>query len=143
MSTELNIALLIGGTLSAIAGLLHVAIIFGGPSWYLRFGAGERFASQAAAGSWVPPLVTAGIALVLFLWAAYAYAAAGLMEPLPFTSLALLGITGVYLLRGLAIVPLLTFARQHSTPFLIYSSLICLAYGLVHTLGVYQVWPTL
>lgn len=143
MNTNLNPALLVGGTLSVIAALLHIGIIIGGPDWYRRFGAGERFASAAAAGSWMPPLVTSGIALVLLVWAAYAYSGAGLILRLPFVQLALVAITVVYLLRGLVLIPLLTFARQHSTPFLINSSLICLAYGLVHTVGTYQVWTSL
>lgn len=143
MNADLNTALLIGGTLSAIAAFLHIGIIIGGPDWYRRFGAGERFAAEAAAGSWIPSLVTSGIALVLFIWAAYAYSGAGLIPRLPFLQLALVAITMVYLLRGLALVPLLTFARQHSTPFLINSSLICLAYGLVHAVGTYQIWTSL
>lgn len=143
VTTSINLALTIGGTLSIGAALLHIAIIIGGPDWYRRFGAGERFASQAAAGSWVPPLVTCGIASVLFSWAAYAFSGAGLIPQLPFIKLALVGITAIYLLRGLVIVPLLTFARQHSTPFLLNSSLICLLYGAVHALGTYQVWERL
>lgn len=142
-STSINIALTIGGTLSLIAASLHIAIIIGGPDWYRRFGAGEEFASKAAAGSWMPTLVTCGIALVLFSWAAYAFSGAGLIPPLPLIKIALIGITAVYLLRGLAIVPLLTFAQQHSTPFLIQSSVVCLGYGVVHALGTYQVWEQL
>ncbi len=65
------------------------------------------------------------------------------MPQLPLIKIALVGITAVYLLRGLAIVPLLTFAQQHSTPFLIKSSVICLGYGVVHALGTYQVWGQL
>ena len=143
MSSDINITLAVAGTLSAIAAVLHILIIIGGGDWYRRFGAGERFASQAEAGSWIPGMVTAGIALVLFAWAGYAYAAAGLLPMPPLPKLALPGITAIYMLRGLAILPLLTFARQHATPFLLYSSMICLGYGLVHAVGTYQVWPNL
>ena len=52
-------------------------------------------------------------------------------------------ITGVYLLRGFASLPLLLFARSKATPFLVWSSLVCIGFGLVHLLGVLQVWPQL
>ena len=52
-------------------------------------------------------------------------------------------ITAVYLLRGLAIVPLRWLAPDQVTPFLVWSSLICLGYGLVHLIGLRQVWARL
>lgn len=36
-----NKYLMIGGILSMLAALLHVAVIFGGPDWYRFFRAGE------------------------------------------------------------------------------------------------------
>ncbi len=138
-----NFALVFAAVLSAIAALLHIAIIFGGASWYRFFGAGEKFASAAAAGRRYQDVVTAGIAGVLFVWAAYALSGAGVLPRLPFLKLALWLITAVYLLRGLALVPLLLFARSKATPFLIWSSLICIGYGGVHLVGVTQAWPAL
>jgi hypothetical protein len=35
-------SLVVGAGLSIIAALLHVACIFGGPSWYRFFGVGDR-----------------------------------------------------------------------------------------------------
>ena len=35
-------SLVVGAGLSIVAALLHVACIFGGPSWYRFFGAGDR-----------------------------------------------------------------------------------------------------
>lgn len=143
MSEHYNLALLVGAVLSAIAALLHVGIIVGGPAWYRFFGAGEKLARADAAGSIYPAIITAGIAAVLATWAAYALAGAGLIAPLPWLKLALVVITAVYLLRGLAIVPLLLFARPKATPFLRWSSLICMIYGGVHLAGVAQVWDQL
>lgn len=48
--TSVNLIPMLGSGLSAIAALLHVGIIIGGPSWYRFFGAGERMARAAAAG---------------------------------------------------------------------------------------------
>lgn len=140
---HVNAALVIGACLSAIASLLHVGIIIGGGPWYRFFGAGEKMAAASEAGSPYPALVTLAIALVLGAWAAYGLSGAGVLAPLPLLKLALVAITSIYLLRGLAIVPLLLFARPKATPFLIWSSLICIGYGVVHLVGVAQTWSTL
>lgn len=141
--TEINIPLVVGAILSGIAALLHIAIILGGAQWYRFFGAGERMATAAESGRLYPSIVTLGIALVLATWALYALSGAGVLPPLPWLKFGLIVISAVYLLRGLAIVPLLTVARDQSTPFLIWSSLISLVYGGVHVLGLSQVWSRL
>ncbi|MED5621131.1 hypothetical protein [Ideonella sp. BN130291] len=143
MPPSLNPALLLAAALSFIAALLHLGCILGGPAWYRFFGAGERMAQAAARGSWVPAGVTAGITLVLLAWAAYALSAAGAVPRLPLLKAAIVAITVVYLLRGLVLVPALVFKPTHVTPFVVWSSLICLGYGLVHLLGVVQVWGRL
>ncbi|MES2583750.1 MAG: hypothetical protein V4627_13605 [Pseudomonadota bacterium] len=143
MATEPNTPLLVAACLSAIAALLHIGIVIGGAPWYRFFGAGERMAVAADAGRVYPAIVTLGIAAVLALWSAYALSGAGTLEPLPWLKVALTAITGIYLARGLAIVPLLVFAPSQSTPFLVWSSLICTVYGAVHLLGLIQVWQHL
>jgi hypothetical protein len=143
MPMHYNVVLIIAAGLSAVAALLHVGIIFGGAPWYRFFGAGERMAAASDAGRAYPAIVTAGIATVLGTWAAYALAGAGVIAPLPWMKAALAVITAVYLLRGFAIVPLLLFARPKATPFLIWSSLICIGYGAVHLAGVTQAWAGL
>lgn len=143
MSPSVNLSLVFAAALSAIAALLHLAIIVGGPAWYRFFGAGERFARAAAAGRIYPGAVTVGIASMLGLWAGYALSGAGVLPRWPLLPAALCAITGIYLLRGLAVLPLLVFARSKATPFLVGSSLVCLCFGLVHLLGLLQVWPQL
>lgn len=143
MSAETNVPLLVAACLNAVAALLHGGIIIGGAPWYRYFGAGERMATAAAKGRYYPAVVTSGIATVLALWSAYALSGAGIIEPLPLLKLALVIITGIYLLRGLAIVPLLTFARSRSTPFLLWSSFVSIVYGAIHLLGLTQVWSRL
>ncbi|MCE4057454.1 hypothetical protein [Pseudomonas sp. Au-Pse12] len=142
MTDQYNMALLVGAGLSLLAALMHVGVIMVGPSWYRLFGAGDRFVRAAQAGRWFPALVTAGIALVLTAWAAYALSAAGVIEPLPLLRPALCAITLVYLLRGL-LGPLALAGTGRSRRFIVVSSAICLAYGLVHLLGLVQVWGTL
>jgi len=143
MLSPYNTWLVVGAVLSGVAALLHVAIVFGGAPWYRFFGAGERMASAAAAGRFYPAVVTFGIALILGCWAAYALSGAGVLPALPFLKLGLATITAIYLLRGLAIIPLLVAAREKATPFLIWSSVICVGYGVVHLVGLAQVWGQL
>jgi hypothetical protein len=143
MQAAVNIPLAVGAALSAIAALLHLGIIAGGPRLYRFFGAGERFARAAAQGKWYPTLVTLGIAAVLFAWAAYALAGAGLIDALPMLKSALAAITAIYLVRGLAYAPLVLAKGGRITPFVVWSSLICFTYGLVHLLGLVQRWPAL
>jgi hypothetical protein len=142
MTNEYNMALVIGAGLSLLAALMHVGVIVGGPSWYRLFGAGERFVRAAQAGRWFPALVTAGIALVLGAWAAYALSAAGVFEPLPLLRPALCAITLVYLLRGL-LGPFTLVGTGRSVRFVVVSSVVCLVYGLVHLFGLVQVWGSL
>jgi len=143
MQTDVNIPFAIGAVLSAIAALLHLGIIAGGPAWYRFFGAGERFARAAAQRKWYPAMVTFAIAAVLGIWSAYALAGAGLIGTLPLLKMALVAITAVYIVRGLAYAPLVLARGGRITPFVVWSSLICLAYGLVHLLGLMQRWPAL
>lgn len=143
MVTEPNTPLVVAAALSAIAALLHVGIVLGGAPWYRFFGAGERMASAAAAGRVYPAIVTFGIATGLALWSAYALSGAGIVEPLPLLRWALVTITGIYLVRGMAIIPLLVFAPARSTPLLLWSSLVCSVFGAVHLLGLSQVWVLL
>jgi hypothetical protein len=143
MNAPYNSWLIAAAALSAVASLLHIAIIVGGGSWYRFFGAGERMALAAEAGRAYPAIVTFGIAVVLAIWAAYALSGAGLLAALPLLKWCLAAITAVYLLRGLAILPLFLFAREQVTPFLIWSSVICLGYGVVHLIGTMQLWRRL
>lgn len=135
--------LVAGGILSALAAILHLAVIAGGPDWYRFVGAGEEMAQMAERELLRPALITVAIAAILTLWSAYAFAGAGLLPRLPLMKTALTAITAVYLLRGLALLPLLLLRPDLLDPFALWSSLIVLAYGLVHAIGTYRAWPTL
>ena len=132
--------LIVGGWLSVLAALLHIACIFGGPDWYRFFGAGEGMARAAARGDLQPTLITLTIAAVLLVWGAYAFSGAGLLPRLPLLGTGLVVITAIYLLRGLVFVPLHLWRPQHSDAFAIWSSLIVLAYGAVYAVGTCKAW---
>ncbi|MET1756804.1 hypothetical protein ABVV53_15265 [Novosphingobium sp. RD2P27] len=129
--------------MSSAASLLHFATIVGGPDWYRFFGAGEELARAAERGSAMPGLVTAAIATVLAVWALYAFSAAGLVRRLPLVRTALVCITSVYMLRGLAVIPLLTLKPQLVDSFAIVSSLVVLCYGVTYAVGTWLAWPSL
>lgn len=143
MSKDREPWLIAGAALSAGASLLHLAAIAGGPSWYRFLGAGERMARLAEMGSPRPTLITLAIAAVLASWAAYALSGAGLIPRLPLMRPALVAITAVYLLRGLVLLPALALNGGKASPFLWWSSLIVLAYGIVHAVGTIRAWPAL
>ncbi|WP_374486361.1 hypothetical protein [Zoogloea sp.] len=140
MSTFGTQALLIGGLLSAIAAVAHLACIALGAPAYRAMGPGEKMAQAAEAGKLRPTLVTLAIAAILFIWAAYALAGAGVIAPLPFTKLALTAICAVYLGRAVAFPLLKPAFPENSQTFWLVSSGICLAIGLVHVCGVIALW---
>jgi hypothetical protein len=137
-----NSWLIVGGWLSVIASLLHIACIFGGPDWYRFFGAGEALAQADARGEWYPAVLTAAIAAVLAIWAAYAFAGAGMIRRLPLMRLGLLTISSIYISRGLFIIPVMVEAQMR-TSFNIWSSLIVLGYGIAYAVGTWKAWPQL
>lgn len=138
-----NLWLLAGGILSAAAAILHLAIIAGGPRWYLFFGAGRRMAWLAEHGSPRPAIIAAGIAAMLAIWSAYALSGAGVIGRLPLLRLGLVTITAIYLLRAAALPLMLGTMPGRSPAFLIWSSVVVLIYGLVHAIGLIRGWNEL
>ncbi len=136
-------ALIIGGWLSAAASLLHVGCIIGGADWYRFFGAGEEMAIAAERGAWFPAVVTGFIAVILAIWALFAFSGAGKCARLPLLRTGLVVISAIYMLRALALVPAHLIRPELTDRFAIWSSLIVLAYGLAYTIGTWRAWPTL
>lgn len=134
--------LILAGSLSALAALLHVAVIFGGPDWYRFFGAGEGMARMAERGMIEPTLITLGITAILAGWAAYAFSGAGVIPRLPLLRTALVAITVVYLARGLVVIPAALMNRDINA-FGWWSSAIVLVYGVVYLIGTWRAWPRL
>jgi len=135
--------LILGGILSCLAAILHVAVIAGGPAWYRFVGAGEAMARAAERGSPTPALVTLAIAAILMVWAFYAFSGAGIIRRLPLLRTALILISAVYLLRALAVLPVLILRPELVDTFAIVSSLVVLAYGLAYSIGTWTEWSAL
>lgn len=143
MESTRNRFLIVGAMLSALAALLHLGCIAFGAPWYRFLGAGEQMAGMDLAGHWYPTVATLVISGVLLTWSAFALSGAGVIRRLPLTRAALCAITGVYLLRGVAFTPLMAYFPGNSTTFWFWSSTICLVFGLVHLIGLRQVWRRL
>ncbi|MFT5549478.1 MAG: hypothetical protein ACI9CO_001405 [Candidatus Azotimanducaceae bacterium] len=139
----MNVFLIIAGVLNAVAAILHIGCIYFGAPWYRFFGAGEQMAVLAERGSIQPTLITSGIVLVLSIWSLYAFSAAGVIARLPLLRLALILIISTYLLRGVAGFFLVSFPMGRSPEFWVWSSLICLSFGIVHLIGLKQQWANL
>lgn len=143
-----SILLTTAGVFSAIASILHLTIIVRGPDWYRLFGAGEHMAQLAEKKSIKPALITVAIAVVLAVWACYAWSGAGLLPELPLLKTGLIVITSIYLLRGLLglaapLFPNHPVVQENSKTFWFLSSVVCCLIGFVHLLGLASVWGRL
>ena len=140
MDRTRNKFLIAGAALSALAAVLHLGCIVFGAPWYRFLGAGEQMAQMDLAGHWYPTVATLVITVILLVWSLYALSGAGVIRKLPLTRLALCAITGVYVLRGVAFTPLMAYFPGNSTTFLFWSSAISRSFGVVHLVGLRQVW---
>jgi hypothetical protein len=133
-------ALILGGALSAVASLAHLACIALGARAYRFMGAGERMARAVEAGNIKPTLITLAIASILLVWAIYAFSASGIAPTLPLTKVALALISAIYLTRAFAFPLLKPVFPENSTTFWLVSSGICLVLGLLYAVGFIELW---
>lgn len=138
-----QVALAIGGALSGLAAMAHLACIFIGAPAYRFMGAGEDMASAAERGRLQPTLVTLFISAVLVAWALFAFSGAGLLPRLPLVKMVLVAVTGVYLLRALAFPLIRPLFPGNSMTFWLVSSGVCLVIGVVHLYGLLNSWQRL
>lgn len=140
---KINLNLCIGGTLSIVAGLFHIAIILGGSQWYREYGLGEEMAVLVDNGQLYPHFMTFIVAITLIIWGCYAFSGAGVFKPFPLLKPALVWITIIYSLRGIAFIPAFMFDPQQVSNLIIQYSLLCMVLAAAYALGVRQVWAKL
>jgi len=126
-----------------VVAIAHLGCIVFGGDWYRFFGAGEQMAQMAEQGLWYPTIVTSVIVLVLLVWALYGLSGAGAIKHLPLTKLALVLITSIFLVRGVAFVGLMPILPENSLTFWLISSGICLLIGGLFAVGSWQQWSVL
>ena len=135
--------LLIAAGFDFAIALLHVAMLPFGSRAYAYFGAGEPMVQWARAGSFVPHLITLGVASTLTLFGIYALSGAGVLSPWPLLRYALAGISGIYLLRGVVLLPQLAMLLRGSSRILpreVGFSLVSLVIGIIHAAGTQAMW---
>lgn len=143
MTGSTNKLLAVGAVLSGLAALMHLACLVVGAPLFRLLGAGEQMAQLHLSGHWYPTVATLVIASVLTVWSAYALSGAGLIRKLPLLRTVLSAITAVYILRGVAFVPVMAYFPGNSMTFWVVSSSICLLLGIVHLVGLRQSWSRL
>lgn len=134
-----------GATMSLFIAVLHLAMIPFGVEAYDFFTAPARMIEMARVGSPLPALMTLLVACVFALFGLYALSAAGRGPRLPQPRIILIGISGIYLLRGTVVVPqLLMFMNTSEVPMrALVFSLISLVIGIVYTVGTALRWAAL
>ena len=138
-----NKFLVVAAICSGVAALLHLGCIVFGGDWYRFFGAGEQMAQMAEAGHIYPTIVTLIITTLLTIWSLYALSGAGVILRLPLLRLGLCVIAAIYLLRGIAFIPLMPMFPGNSITFWVVSSATCFVFGLMYALGIKQTWSRL
>jgi hypothetical protein len=138
-----NKFLIVAAICSAVAALLHLGCIVFGGDWYRFFGAGEQMAQMAEAGDIYPTIVTLVIVTLLSTCSLYALSGAGVILRLPLLRLGLCVIAAIYLLRGVAFMPLMSAIPDNSMTFWVVSSATCFVFGLMYVLGIKQSWSYL
>ena len=136
-------SLILGGIASLLAALAHVACIVFGAAWFRFFGAPEPLIVNYENGAMGLVWMTIGIAVILAIWAAYAFSGAGKLPKLPLLRTGLIVIAGIYLLRGVILFPAIANAPYPRSDFDIWSSAIVLVMGLAYAFGTWRAWPTL
>ena len=135
-----NVYLISGAILSLSAAIIHFACIPWGVNGYKFLGAGEPIVSMSATGHWYPSFIAFLIGSILTIWGAYALSGADILPPLPFLRWVLVGISAVYLLRAVAFHLLKPIFPGNSNKFWLVTSSICFLIGLIHLVGLIQVW---
>lgn len=144
-----NYYLIWAGMASLAAALLHIATIFGGPSWYRLIGATEPIIRMAEKGHSYPAMVCMFSAALLFICAAYAFSGAGMMWKFPLLRTGLVFISAALLFHGIAFIPLVMLQPEMMlviydgkgiNTILIVTNIICVVAGIAYALGARQAW---
>lgn len=121
--------------ISLLGVAIHVAAMIGGPSWYAFFGAPAQIVASAQDGTWLAPVSTAGIAVLMGICAVYACSALGVVRRLPLLRTMLAGIAAICLLRALVLVPIASLHPQLINVFEVVAALTWGAAGIGFVAG--------
>lgn len=126
----------LAAAIAVFGSLIHLAAIAGGPEWYLFFGAPPAIVASAREGTWLAPIATLVIALLMAGCAAYACSAIGVIARLPLLRPVLAAIGALCLVRALILIPVGVFYPQLLTTFEIVASAVWGIAGIGFSVGV-------
>ena len=132
-----------GGFSFAVA--IFQAVISFFPSWSQYFGAPQELVSNTT----MLALIGLGVAIIFGIFGLYGLSGAGDIRTLPLLRLGLLGIGGVYTLRGLFLIPQLLIiggilqSDEAIPSHMVLSSLVSLIIGLLYLAGSMMGWRDL
>jgi hypothetical protein len=136
--------LVIAGVLSFTVAVFQ-AVVSLSPSWSLYFGAPAKIAANPLA-----LFVTGEITAMFFvIFGLYAISGAGTKSQLPLLRTVLIIITGLYLLRGLSLIPQLLMvnklmdSRRTIPVQALLSSAVSLVIGIIYLVGILGSWKKL
>ena len=133
-----NYLLLAGGYFSLAFAAFQVSVIWWSPSAVRYFGGPAELSMER-------PILYAVLCLavseIVAVFGVYALSGAGKIRRLPLLRTVLIAVTGIYLLRGLLIIPQAPVVLKHPglVRFLVFSA-ISLCLGMVHLAGVVQLY---
>lgn len=143
MSALAKLSLHMAAICSVAASLAHFWVIVSGPSAYALLGAPPEVVASAEAGTLYAPLVTAGIATVIFGWAIYAWSGLGVLPKMPLLRTGLIAVAAVLLVRAFGGFLLVYLNGLSPSGFGMWSSLICAALGALYLYGTVSGWKNL
>ncbi|WP_395009223.1 hypothetical protein [Undibacterium sp.] len=139
----MNIYLLAAAVCTSIAALLHFAcIVFGAPLFRI-LGAGDVVVKMVEQGYSQPKWMAFFVGAALLICSAFTLSAAGVLMQLPWQRFVLCGLAVVLIVRALAFPWMKEAFPGNSEFFWWSSSAICLLMGLLHAIGVAQLWKNL
>lgn len=114
----------LAGIIALIGVAIHIAAIFAGPNWYAYFGAPPQIVQSAREGTWLAPISTMIITILMAICAAYAFSALGVIRRLPFLRTGLAGMASICLIRALILWPLMIHHPELRNTFEIAASIV-------------------
>lgn len=125
----------LAGVIAVIGVIIHIAAIFGGPSWYAYFGAPPQIVQSAREGTWLAPVSAMIISVLMAICAAYAFSALGVIRRLPLLRVGLASMTAICLLRSMILWPLMINHPELRNTFEIVAALVWGIAGLGFMFG--------
>lgn len=133
----------LAGISAFLGGLLHIIALIGGADWIHFFHAPPSVVESARLGTWLAPVSTLFITVLMWLCSLYAFSAAGYLRRLPLLCTGLFVVAFICIARGLIFFPLILINSawlKRLDTFEIVASVIWLAIGIFFALGLRAVW---